>query len=330
MGLHVQRDWEDTKMIPTGDSPFNGIYPSTPCPLLPDLSFDETTFAALLRRLADTDGIVGFLVNGHAGENFLFSLDEQRRIVETAGAAVGDRAIIVAGVNCESSLEAARHARDLEASGADVIMVFPPNGWALFQDDETALEHHRRILESTTCPIMLFQGSVSAGRMAYTPGVLERLAALPRVVAIKEGSWEVAAYEQTRRVVKAVAPHVAVMASGDEHLFTGYAIGSEGSLVSLAAVIPEPVVALYRAMQSQDLSAARAQHERIYPLARAIYRAAPGGRANARLKTCLKILERFRSDVMRPPYGATPEAEYAVLRDALRASGALAHAVAAK
>ncbi len=55
MGLHVQRDREDTEMIPTGDSPFNGIYPSTPCPLLPDLSFDETTFAALLRRLAGTD-----------------------------------------------------------------------------------------------------------------------------------------------------------------------------------------------------------------------------------------------------------------------------------
>ena len=100
--------------------------------------------------------------------------------------------------------------------------------------------------------------------------------------------------------------------------------------MSLAAIIPEPIVALYRAMQSQDLSAARAQHERIYPLARAIYRAAPGGRANARLKTCLKMLERFPSDVMRPPYGATPEAEHAVLRDALRASGALAHAVAAK
>lgn len=317
-------------MIPTGDSPFNGIYSSTPCPLLSDFSFDVEMSAALLRHLAATDGMTGFLINGHAGENFLFSLDEQRRIVECAVATVGDRAIVVAGVNCENSLEAARHARDLEASGVDVVMVFPPNGWALFQDDNTALDHHRRIIEFTSCPIMLFQASVSAGRMAYTPAVLERLAVLPRVVGIKEGSWEVAAYERTRRIVKTVAPHVAVMASGDEHLFTSYAIGSEGSLVSLAAVIPELIVALYQAMRNEDIAVARAQHARIQPLARAIYGAAPGGRANARLKTCLKLLGHFPSDAMRPPYGATPEAEHAVLRRALQASGALEPSVAAK
>ena len=317
-------------MIPTGDKPFEGIYPSTPCPLRPDLTFDEATFPALLEWLADTEGIAGFLVNGHAGENFLLDPSKQRRVVETAAATVGDRAIIVAGVNCESGLEAARLARDLEASGADAVMVFPPNGWALFQDDDMAVDHHRRIIEATSCPIMLFQGSIRAGCMAYRPEVLERLAVLPRVVAIKEGSWEVAAYEQTRRLIKAVAPQVAVMASGDEHLFTGYAIGSEGSLVSLASVIPEPIVALYQAMRDRDLAAARAQHERIYPLARAIYRATPGGRANARLKTCLKLLGRFPSDAMLPPYSATPEAEHDGLREALRASGALMQVAAAE
>lgn len=317
-------------MIPKGDSPFAGIYASTPCPLLPDFSLDEPTFAALLGWLAGTDGIVGFLINGHAGENFLFSLDEQRRMAEAAATTVGDRSIIVAGVNCESSLEAAQHARSLETSGADAVMVFPPNGWALFQDDGTAVDHHRRIIDSTTCPIMLFQASVGAGRMAYTPAVLERLMTLPRVVAIKEGSWEVGAYEQTRRLVKTVAPHVAVMASGDEHLFTGYAIGSEGSLVSLAAVIPEPIVALYRAVQRQDLAAARAQHDRIHALARAIYGAVPGGRANARLKTCLKLAGHFPNDAMRPPYAATPEAEHAGLLNALRASGAVTLPIAAK
>lgn len=326
----ADQEWRNGKMIPKGETPFNGIYASTPCPLLPDLSFDEPTFAAMLDWLAGTEGIAGFLINGHAGENFLFSLDEQRRITETAAAAVGDRSIIIAGVNCESSLDAARHARNLETSGADAVMVFPPNGWALFQDETTALDHHRRIIEATTGPIMLFQASVSAGRMAYPPAVLERLVTLPRVVAIKEGSWEVAAYEENRRLVRSAAPHVAVMASGDEHLFTGYAIGSEGSLVSLAAVIPEPIVALYRAVQAHDLAAARVHHDRIYPLARAIYRAAPGGRANARLKTCLTLLGRFPSDAMRSPYAPTPEAEHAALRNALHASGALAEPIAAK
>ena len=47
------------------------------------------------------------------------------------------------------------------------------------------------------------------------------------------------------------------------------------------------------------------------------YRAAPGGRANSRLKTCLKMLGRFAEDVMLPPQTVTPAQEHAALRTAL-------------
>ena len=63
---------------------------------------------------------------------------------------------------------------------------------------------------------------VNAGTMAYRPQILEKLAQMPHVVGIKEGSWETAAYEAHRLIVRRVAPHVAMMASGDEHLFTSY------------------------------------------------------------------------------------------------------------
>ena len=196
-------------------------------------------------------------------------------------------------------------------------MVFAPNGWALFQDEETALIHHRRILDATVAPLVLFQASVGAGAMAYRPETLRRLVRLPRVAAIKEGSWEVAAYEANRRLIREAAPHVAVMGSGDEHLFTSFAVGSEGSIVSLASVVPEAVIALFDAVQAGDLATARRWNERIFPLARAIYHAAPGGRANARLKTCLKMLGRFPEDVMLPPQTATPPQEHEALRAAL-------------
>jgi 4-hydroxy-tetrahydrodipicolinate synthase len=112
-----------------------------------------------------------------------------------------------------------------------------------------------------------------------------------------------------------------VMASGDEHLLTCFAVGTAGSLVSLACVTPELVVGLYRAMQAGDLATARAFNDRIYPLAKAIYGAAPGGHANARLKTCLKLLGHIPSDAMRPPMGPLPDGEVATLAQALRAAG---------
>ena len=304
-------------MIPAHPHPFHGIYAATPCPLRDDLAPDEPVLAAHLERLAGVRGLAGFLLNGHAGENATMALSDQEGVVAAAAEAVADRSILVAGVNCESSLEAARHARALEAAGADAIMVFPPNGWALHQDEEGVIEHHRRVIDATGAPIMLFQAAVGAAGLSYRAPILERLVRLPRVVAIKEGSWEVAAYEENRRLIRAVAPRVAVMGSGDEHLFTSYVVGSEGSLVSLAAVIPQPIIGLFEAVGAGRLDEARAFHERIHPLARAVYRVAPGGRATARLKTCLALLGHFPSDRMLPPAAATPAEEHPRLRSAL-------------
>ena len=304
-------------MIPGGPAPFFGVYAATPTPLTSDFGLDEATFRALLTNLAAVPGLAGFLVNGHAGENPSMPLPDQCRVAEIAAEAVGGRSTVISGVNVENSLAAAVHARNLEAAGADALMVFAPNGWALFQDTDTALIHHRRILEATAAPILLFQASVGAGAMPYAPEALRRLVELPRVAAIKEGSWEVATYEANRRLIREAAPHVAVMGSGDEHLFTSFSIGSEGAIVSLAAVVPEPIIALFDAVRAGDLATARACNDRIYPLARAIYRAAPGGRANARLKTCLRMLGRFPEDTMLPPHTTTPSSEHAALRAAL-------------
>ena len=111
------------------------------------------------------------------------------------------------------------------------------------------------------------------------------------------------------------------MASGDEHLLTCFVLGSEGSLVSLAVLIPELIVALDRAVRSNDLVAAQRAHRVIQPLASAIYGTPPGSYAAARLKTCLKILGRLPSDLMRPPLGALGRDEIARLERALSAAG---------
>ena len=310
-------------MIPSGPNPFHGIYTATICPLDLDGAVDD---AALARHLVDavaTDGIVGVLVNGHAGENFTLSRAEKQRVVEIAEATIGDRAILVCGINAESSLEAAEHARDAEAAGADVLLVFPPFSWALSQDATMALNHHRIVAAASALPLMLYQAGVGTRNMAYNEQTLAALVKLPNVVGIKEGSWESARYEANRRLVRRVAPHVAVMASGDEHLLTCMTIGSEGSLVSLAVLVPDLIVALDRAIAASDLVTARALNDRIYPLATAIYGTAPSAHANARLKACLKLVGKLSSAAMRPPVGPLPPDEIAMLETALAAAGLL-------
>ena len=304
-------------MISDRAKPFHGIYAATICPLFENGDIDEFTLARHLEANAFVPGMAGLLINGHAGENYLLSREEKRRVLDIAVEVCGRQSILVNGVNVEDSLEAQRHVDDTKAAGADAVLMFPPFSWALSQDAEMALTHHTVANAKAQMPLMLYQAGVSAGTMAYRPEVLARLVQLPNVVGIKEGSWEAAAYEANLRLVKRVAPHVAVMASGDEHLLTCFAVGSEGSLVSLACIVPELIIALEQAFKHNNLDEARELNKRIYPLAKAIYGTAPGGYATARLKTCLKLLGRIPRDTMRLPLGPLPASEVSRLENAL-------------
>ncbi len=297
---------------------WHGIYPSTVLPMREDFAPDWDAYAAHTAACGLYPGIAGVLCNGHAGENFVTTAEEKRRAVGETLRVMDQRGLVIAGVNAESSLVAAREAADAMEAGADAIMVFAPNGFALAQDDEMAVRHHRCIADAVPgAPIFLFQGHHAAGRMAYPAGVLDRLLDLPGVVGIKEGGWEVNRYDALRRQVKARRPEVAVMASGDEHLMACMAHGSDGSMVSLADIVPGEILGLDAAMRRSDLVAARAVHARLEPLADAIYGKAPPGRATARIKWCLHALGRIPFAAVRPPAGPVTAAEATCLRDAL-------------
>ena len=305
-------------MIPGGAAPWHGIYPSTVLPMRPDFAPDWDVYASHSAACGLHPGITGVLCNGHAGENFVLSAAEKRRAVAETVRAVGASRIVVAGVNAEGSLDAAREAADAAGAGADALMVFAPNGFAVAQDGRMAWRHHRMIADAVPgVPLFLFQAHHGAGRMAEGSEVLHRLLDLPGVVGIKEGGWEVNRYDALRRQVRARRPDVAVMASGDEHLMACMAHGSDGSMVSLADIVPGDILALDAAMRRSDLAAARATHDRIEPLADAIYGQPPPGRATVRIKWCLQALGRIPCAAVRPPAGPVEGAEAEVLRAAL-------------
>ena len=303
----------------TSPHPFGGIYAATICPMHDDGAIDRDS---LLRHLGDvgaTEGLAGFLVNGHAGENAALEREELVEVIRVARS-VSDELRVVAGINAEAPRKAAVLAQDAAAAGADAVMVFPPFSWALGADDRLIQAHHRAVATATDLPLFLFQGSVGAGKTRYGPDTLRGLLDIGAVTGIKEGSWEAAAYESTRRLTKERRPDVGVMASGDEHLFVCFLLGSEGSLVSLAAVVPELIIALERAVAEREIGAAQDLHNRLYALARLIY-APPGHLATLRLKTCLQLLGRQSGVATRLAVSPLSEMESDALRQALAHAG---------
>src|SRR6187549_2594203 len=130
-------------MIPNRPHPFHGIYAATLCPLHDDGRIDEGTLARHLEATAFVPGMAGLLINGHAGENFTLSREEKLRVTQIAAEVCGHHAILVCGINAEDSHEAQRHTDDAKAAGADAALLFPPFSWALSQDAQMAITHHK-------------------------------------------------------------------------------------------------------------------------------------------------------------------------------------------
>jgi 4-hydroxy-tetrahydrodipicolinate synthase len=294
-----------------------GIHAATLCPLDSDGHVLDATLSQHVRSVAATPGIRGLLVNGHAGEGGLLSTAERRLVLQTVRASVPADCHVCAGVAGESTAVAVKAAVAAAERGADSILVFPPNAWAVGHDTGMAVQHHRAIADACGLPMVLYRAPLAAGRQSYSIASLQALIEIDTVTAIKEGSWEVSAYEEARRAVQVIRPDIAVLGSGDEHLMTCYAIGSEGSQVSLAAIVPSLIVALFDAMQAGDLLKARGLHALVYPLSELIYRRIPAYRATARLKTCLQILDRFPNDLVKPPLMQSSDDERSALESLL-------------
>ena len=226
----------------------------------------------------------------------------------------------LAGVNAEVEPGGGRIATDAETAGADALLVFPPNSWGLHHDAGMAEAHHAHVERGGVAAAGALPGPGRRRPHGLSAGVIEALVRSPRVVAIKEGSWEVRDVRENRRLVSSAARH---RGDGLGRRAPAHQLHDRqpGRPVSLAAIVPELIATLHEAAMSRDWNKAREIHERIYPLSVAIYRRAPGNRATARLKTCLKLLGRLEHDTARPPIQPLPPEEIAELRAALKSAG---------
>ena len=150
-------------MVSSRPNRFHGIYTATICPMAASGAIDEAALAAHLVDAVATDGIVGVLINGHAGEFPAHAGGEEARGGDARGE-IGERAILVCGINTESSLVAADHARR-RGRWRDVLLVFPPFSWALSQDATMAVNHHH-VAAASKLPLMLYQAGVGTREMA--------------------------------------------------------------------------------------------------------------------------------------------------------------------
>lgn len=162
-----------------------GAMPAITTPFTEAGTVDHDAMTANISRLMKA-GATGVVAAGCTGEFWALSPEERRAVYATARKATGDGISIVgaAGITPDAVRDAMRDAADL---GCDAALVMPPF-FAHLSDDEI-IAHYRTIDAGAPLPIMLYNIPGNAGN-ALAPAIVDRLADLDNVVAIKESSGD--------------------------------------------------------------------------------------------------------------------------------------------
>jgi 4-hydroxy-tetrahydrodipicolinate synthase len=124
------------------------------------------------------------------------------------------------------------------------------------------------------------------------------------------------------RTLQGLTRPVNVLSTHSSWLFSSLVLGCKGLLSGAGSVIADLQVQLFSAVAANDLAAARAMNDRIYPLARVFY-ADPFVDMHNRMKEALVLLGRLPRAVVREPLVKLGATEIERIRAALVGTGLL-------
>ncbi|MCG7210661.1 4-hydroxy-tetrahydrodipicolinate synthase family protein [Streptomyces arenae] len=254
------------------------------------------------RRLAArlvADGCDGLVVNGTTGESPTTTDTEKAQLITAVRESVGERVPVVAGVGTADTRHTVELALAAEKAGADGVLVVSPYYSRPPQD---ALEaHFLDVADASGLPVMLYDIPGRTGTR-IEPETMVRLAAHPRIVAVKDCSYD---FLGTQKVLARTGPAstgpagtksagtgpastepastgLAYYAGCDEHILALYAVGAAGCVSTVANVVPGRVAAILDAFDAGDTAGAARLQLRATPLIEAMTAAGLPGTVTAK------------------------------------------------
>jgi 4-hydroxy-tetrahydrodipicolinate synthase len=176
------------------------------------------------------EGCDGLVLSGTTGESPTTTDAEKAELVRAVRSAVGDRVPLVAGVGTADTRHTVELALAAEKAGADGVLVVSPY---YSRPPQEAIEaHFRQIADSTGLPVTLYDIPGRTGTR-IEPDTLIRLAEHPRIVAVKDCSYDFLA---AQKVI--YRTELAYYAGCDEHNLALYAVGGAGYVSTVANLVP--------------------------------------------------------------------------------------------
>jgi len=287
--------------------PFGRIATAMVTPFTADGALDLDGAQALAAYLVDA-GNDALVLNGTTGESPTTTDEEKAALVKAVRGAVGDRALVIAGVGTNDTRHSVEQARAAEQAGANGLLAVTP--YYSRPPREGVYRHFTAIADAAELPLMLYDIPVRTSTPIDTD-TLVRLAEHERIVAVKDAKGDLGASSW-------------VMARTDLAYYCGddmlnlplLSIGAVGAVSVASHLVSADIRALFDAYAAGEVAKARDIHRSLLPVYTGLFRT----QGVITTKAALNRLGRPAGPVRLPLVDLTDE-QLEVLRQDLAAAG---------
>ncbi len=228
-----------------------GVVPACVTPFIHGRA-DAGAYRDNVHRWLET-GLHGVLVFGSTGEYVYLENEERRSLLQAARAVVPQDRMLLVGCGAESTDQALRYLREAAEDGADAALVVTPVYYTR-GNGEAQRYHYETLAEASPLPVLLYSVAAYTAYDLPVELILE-LARHPNVVGIKDSTGDL---KRVALQLTADIPDFAIFSGNPDLAFPALSMGASGSIMAFGNIIPEIMVAMWRAVKGNDL--ARASH----------------------------------------------------------------------
>ena len=244
---------------------FFGSIPALVTPFR-DGAVDEEAF----RRLVDwqiESGSSALVPCGTTGEAATMDHAEHYRVIALCVEQAAGRVPVIAGCGSNDTRTALGHLKAAKDMGADAALCVAP--YYNRPSQAGLIAHFTHLAENSDLPIVLYNVPGRTVTDLLPDTVVELARRYPeKFVAIKDASGDLQRITQHRLG----AGEGFCQLSGDDPLaLAGYALGQTGCISVTANVAPKLCADFHASAAAGDLATARALHDRLFPLHKALF-----------------------------------------------------------
>jgi len=267
-------------------------------PFQDNLSLDLPGLHHNLTKLLEHP-ISAVVAAGGTGEMYSLTPAEYARVIELTAHAIEDRVPVIAGVGFGQRL-ALEMAQAAEKAGADGILAFPP--YYPQAEEDGLFEYYRLIGEATSLGMVIY----SRDWATFSPAMVERLTAIPTLVAWKDGHGDI---RRLQAIINRIGERLHwIGGAGDDMVAAYYSIGIRTFTSSIATVAPRLSLKLHELGEAGDNEALAELLDRCVVPLYAI-RSRRRGYEVSTMKAMMEMVGLNAGPVRPPLVNVTPEEE---------------------